>query len=282
MLAVPLPSTLEVCMTIRRTLALTLLSAATLPSVALAQSGPAAFDGVWSGWLTTQEHTAWTVEDYSCFVGCPKVSYEHLTTLLDNPANDQRPLNELVGETRTFITEYLRQRSTPAGLAMMEGNSEANDTNLACHPYDYVRSATNPLPFEIIRNGDTLTINYEEWNRTRTVYLDGRAFPAPLAATSLGYSIGHYEGDTLVIETRGLVASTYAPITINAAGGHSEQLSGVERYTVTPGETPILALELTLTDPGTLREPYVYYKRWIATPDIELLTDSCADKPGVF
>jgi hypothetical protein len=44
----------------------------------------------------------------------------------------------------------------------------------------------------------------------------------------------------------------------------------------------MLTLELTLEDPGTLTEPYVYYKRWIATPNIEILTDSCSDRPGVF
>jgi hypothetical protein len=264
-----------------RVLLCSLLSAVT-PSLASAQNDTAAFEGVWSGWLTTQEHAAWKVEDYLCFVGCPKVSYDHLTTLLDNPANDERPLGELTGETHSFITAWLRERSTPAGLALMDGNSEANDTNLDCHPYDFVRSATNPLPFEIVRTGDTLTINYEEWNRTRTVYLDGRAFPEPLEPSSLGYSIGHIDNGTLVIETRGLVASTYPPITINAAGGHSDQLKGIERYTVTPGETAVLTLELTLEDPDTLTEPYVYYKRWIATPGIEILTDSCSDRPGVF
>jgi hypothetical protein len=252
------------------------------PTSGSAQSGISAFEGVWSGWLTTQEDPAWMVEDYLCFVGCPKVAYDHLTTLLDDPANDERPLGELTGETHDFITTWLRERSTAAGIAMMDGNGEANDTNLECHPYDFVRSATNPLPFQIIHNGDTLTFNYEEWNRTRTVYLDGRAFPEALEPSSLGFSVGHIEGDMLVIETRGLVASTYPPITINAAGGHSDRLQGIERYTVTPGETPMLTLELTLEDPGTLTEPYVYYKRWIATPDIQILTDSCSDKPGVF
>ncbi len=266
-----------------RSVALVLLCCLSpLASLVRAQSDTAAFEGVWSGWLTTQEHEAWQVEDYLCFVGCPKAAYDHLTTLLDNTANDARPLGELTGETHTFITDYLRARSTPAGLALMDGNSEANDTNLECHPYDFVRSATNPLPFEIIRDGAVLTLKYEEWNRTRTVYLDGRAFPATLEPSSLGFSVGRVENGTLVIETRGLVASTYPPITINAAGGHSAQLKGTERYTVTPGETPILTLELTLDDPGTLTEPYVYFKRWIATPDIEILTDSCADRPGVF
>lgn len=256
--------------------------ASLLPMFALAQNDTTAFEGVWSGWLTTQEHPAWQVEDYLCFVGCPKVSYEHLTMLLDNPANDERPLGELTGETRVFITDYLKTRSTPAGITMMEGNNEANDTNLECHPYDFVRAVVNPLPLQISREGDVLTIKYEEWNRVRTIYLDGRALAAGPELSSLGQSTGRVENGVLVIETNGLVASTYPPITINAAGGHSDQLRGVERYTVVPGETPVLSVELTLEDPGTLTQPYVYYKRWIATPDIALLTDSCADKPGVF
>ncbi len=251
-------------------------------SVTASAQDTAAFEGVWSGWLTTQEDPAWQVEDYLCFVGCPKASYEHLTALLDDPANDARPLDELTGETQSFIKDYLRARSTAAGLALMDGNGEANDTNLECHPYDFVRAATNPLPFEIVRTGDTLTISYEEWNRKRTVYLDGRKIPDLLEPSSLGYSVGHVEDGVLVIETRGLVASTYPPITINAPGGHSDQLQATERYTVTPGTTPMLTLELTLDDPGTLTEPYVYYKRWIATPGIAILTDSCSDRPGVF
>ena len=79
-----------------------------------------------------------------------------------------------------------------------------------------------------------------------------------------------------------MAAPKVPPITINAAGGHSDQLRSIERYTVEQGDTPVLTLELTLEDPGTLTEPYVYTKRWIATPGIELLTDSCTDKPGVF
>jgi hypothetical protein len=253
-----------------------------LPLTSYAQSDTTPFEGVWSGWLTTQEDEAWRVEDYLCFVGCPKAAYDHLASLLDNPTNDERPLNELSGETRTFIVDYLRKNSTPAGLALMDSNNESNDTNLECHPYDFVRAATNPLPMQVSREGDTLVIKYEEWNRTRTVYLDGRPFPPVLDSSSLGYSTGRIDNGQLVIETRGLTASTYAPITINAPGGHSDQLTGVERYTLTAGATPVLTLELTLTDLATLSEPYVYTKRWIATPDIELLTDSCADKPGVF
>lgn len=247
-----------------------------------AQQDSAPFNGVWSGYLTSQHHEWWQVEDWACFVGCPKVAYEHLTALLDDPANDERPVAELVGQTRGFIDAYLRERSTAAGLALMAGNSEANDTNIACHPYDFVRAATNPLPLQISREGDTLTIRYEEWNRVRSVYMDGREFPATLEPSSLGYSIGHIENDTLVIETRGITASTYAPITINAAGGHSDQLRGTERYTIAAGDPTVLTLELTLEDPGTLSEPYVYFKQWIATPDIELLTDSCEDIPGEF
>ncbi|MGV3592413.1 MAG: hypothetical protein ACO1PZ_12045 [Gammaproteobacteria bacterium] len=255
---------------------LALLCGTCYAGCAYAQSDTAPFEGVWSSWLTTQEDTAWQVEDYLCFVGCPKAAYEHLSQLLGDPANDARPLDELSADTRTFITDWLRAHSTPDGLARMEGNAETSDANGDCRPYDFVRAVTNPLPVAIARDGATLTLTYEEGNRTRAVYLGDRAFPDPITASSLGYSLGHVDEDgALVIETRGLAASTYPPITINAAGGHSDQLHSIERYTVTPGDTPILTLELTLEDPVTLTAPYVYFKRWIATPDVELRADSC-------
>jgi hypothetical protein len=265
-----------------RMFVLALLPLPFLPGVLYAQADPADFEGVWSGYLTSQTDAYWQVEDWACFVGCPKVSYDYLKALLDDPANDERPVAQLVTDAQNFAKDYLRARSTPAGIALIDGNSEANDTNLACHPYDYVRAATNPLPLEIIHNSNTLTIRYEEWNRLRTVYLDGRAFPTTLEPSSLGYSVGRFENGSLVIETRGVTASTYPPITINAPGGHSDQLRGIERYTLEQGNPAVLSLELTLEDPGTLTNHYVYYKKWIATPDIELLIDSCEDTPGVF
>ena len=41
-------------------------------------------------------------------------------------------------------------------------------------------------------------------NSYRIIYLDGRSFPENIPPTNYGYSIGHWEGDTLVVETRGL------------------------------------------------------------------------------
>src|SRR5690606_14152770 len=106
----------------------------------LAQGDTSAFEGIWSGWLTTQDDPAWQVEDYLCFVGCPKASYEHLSELLADPANDARPLDELSADTRTFITDWLRAHSTPEGLALMEGNVETTgDANSECQPHDLVR-----------------------------------------------------------------------------------------------------------------------------------------------
>lgn len=203
-----------------------------------------------------------------------------MTALLDDPANDERPLDELVGETRALSIEHLRRHSTPAGLALMNSSNEDKAAKTECQPDDFARTTTNPLPVQITRKGATLTFTYAQWNRRRTIYLDGRAFPEPLQASSLGYSIGRFEADALIIETRGLVASTYPPITINAPGGHSDQLRGIERYTIAPGEVPMLMLELTLEDPLTLTQPYVYFKRWIATPGVALLGASCAGTPA--
>ena len=238
------------------------------------------FVGIWSGFLTTQDHEYWDVEDSTCFAGCPKAARELLTSLLDDPANDERPLGELNGQTYGFMRQELADISTPAGLELQKTQVIADAQILTCHPYGYVKEITNPLPAQFTLQETELHIHYEEWNQNRTVYLDGRSFPGDLEATPLGYSIGHIDGATLVIETRGIQEDIYNAFL--SGGGYSDQTHGIERYTVISGNPTVLKLELTVADPVTLTKPYVLGKQWIATPDLTLLTDNCQDAPGVY
>src|SRR5262249_37821475 len=79
--------------------------------------------------------------------------------------------------------------------------------------------------------------------------------------TLLGYSLGHWEGDTLVIETSGIRANSTP-----WQSGHSDQLHMVERYTRSKdGKT--LTLAATMEDPWSLREPVVIKHVWAWAPD---------------
>jgi len=258
---------------------LLLLLAAPL-TTALAQSDYPLepFLGKWSGVFTTQDNEFWGVEDFICFAGCPREVRDYMVSLLDDPANDDRPLGELMGETTGFSVAHLASVLTPLGSQIQQANTPENDPKLHCQPYGFVRQATNPLPMNIRRLGEHLLIQYEEWSLLRSVYLDGRPHPEYQTASLLGHAVGRVENGTLIIETAGVTADRFSDST---QGGHSSELTAVERYSVHDNPRR-LELELTLKDPVTLTEPYVIANTWLFTPEVELIQDSCGDLPGVF
>ena len=229
--------------------------------------------------MTTQENTHWKIEDLGCWAGCPLASYDALVAWLDDPANDHLSWGELNGRYIGHQRQFLASISTEAGKAMQQSMNESSNPSIHCADYGYMRQTINPLPMQISVSDDILTIRYEEWNLSRTVYMDGRGFPDTIEHSRLGYSIGRMDGNELVIETRGIDAEVYNPF--QGGGGHSDQLNGVERYRI-EGSPPVLKLNLSLEDPVTLNEPYVFYKQWLLTPEIELLEDFCSDVPGEF
>jgi hypothetical protein len=252
---------------------------AAAPTASLPAAQPD-FTGVWSGAFTTQKNEHWELEDLTaCFPGCTPAARAYYASLIEDPANDAKPVQQLWGMTTAFMREELAKRSTPEGLAIQAANDSANDPNFRCVPYGLVRAAVNPLPIEIRRDGENLMIVYEEWNQSRTIYMDGRTFPADLAPTRLGYSVGRYDGDTLVIETKGVEANLYYDF--QSGGGHSAEASVVERYAIADNPRR-LELEMTVTDPVTLLEPHVIHKTWLFTPEVQLVEDRCGDVPGKF
>ena len=162
------------------------------------------FTGVWSGAFTTQKNEYWELEDLTaCFPGCTPAARAYYASLIEDPANDSKPVQALWGMATVFMREELAKKSTPEGLAIQTANTAENDPNFRCVPYGLVRAAVNPLPIEIRADGDNLTIAYEEWNQSRTILMDGSGHAPNLAPSRLGHSVGRYDGDALVIETNG-------------------------------------------------------------------------------
>ena len=108
-------------------------------------------------------------------------------------------------------------------------------------------------------------------NSYRIIYLDGRSFPPSIAPTNYGYSIGHWEGDTLVVETRGLNEKFW----IDTRGTpHTAQLKFTERFTRSDMNT--LKYQATIDDPGAYTKPWtttVFELRW--RPGDELFEYIC-------
>jgi hypothetical protein len=107
-------------------------------------------------------------------------------------------------------------------------------------------------PYEFVFSPGRVTINQEAWMQTRTVWTDGRSHPEDPDPSFMGYSIGHWEGETLVVETIG-IADT---LEIDTGYGHSDKLRITERIHLAPSDADVLVDELRLVDPEALAEPF--------------------------
>jgi hypothetical protein len=85
-------------------------------------------------------------------------------------------------------------------------------------------------------------------NSYRIIYLDGRSFPENIPPTNYGYSIGHWEGDTLVVETRGLNEKFWMD---TRGTPHTAQLKFTERFTRSDMNT--MHYTATIDDPAPIR-----------------------------
>jgi len=123
-----------------------------------------------------------------------------------------------------------------------------------------------------IQTPSLIAIAYETLTY-RFIFMDGRKLEANPERTWMGYSVGRWEGDTLVVDSFGFNDRTW----LDARGmPHTEALRTTERYVRrTVGQ---MQVELTVTDPGT------FAKSWTVTydlefqPDTEMIEAVCEDR----
>ncbi|HTA42451.1 MAG TPA: hypothetical protein VK789_08390 [Bryobacteraceae bacterium] len=99
---------------------------------------------------------------------------------------------------------------SPAGEATFKKRQQERDITNVCHNrYGWPVASLLSEPMKIIQSPKVTMILYEVDNLHRQVFVDGRRFPATFELPArLGYSIGRWEGDTFVIETRGFNEET--------------------------------------------------------------------------
>ena len=122
------------------------------------------------------------------------------------------------------------------------------DPLLQCVPPGMPPAMGNPYPMQFIEQDDKIVLHLEEFDNIRTIHLDPG--DAPRTPAPLGYSVGRWEEDTLVIET---TAINY-PYFNRVGVAQSASVETFERFTVSE-DGRRLDYELTITDPATLTEP---------------------------
>jgi len=120
-----------------------------------------------------------------------------------------------------------------------------------CIPPGMPQIMRQPYPIEFLFTPGRVTIFAETYSQARRIYTDGRPIPEDPDFLFNGSSVGHWEGDVLVVDTVG-----FSPVVEIANGiGHGEKMKITERMWL---QTPdLMRITTTITDPDVLAEPYV-------------------------
>ena len=150
-------------------------------------------------------------------------------------------------------------------------NLHKNDPMVACLPPGVPRvnlggSRGMPHPFKVVQTPSLVVFLYEtSTNQTfRQVFLDGRPHPTDPQPTWLGYSIGRWEGDTLVVETTGFNGRAW----VDTGSGHPQTDAAHVTERFTRRNIGNMDIDITINDPKA------YMKPWTARVPVNLLPDS--------
>jgi hypothetical protein len=122
-----------------------------------------------------------------------------------------------------------------------------------------------------------VTILIETYSMVRRIYLAGQVKPEETDPSYQGTSIGHWEGDTLVVETTNILPET-SPL--QGIIGHSDQFKVTERIHLEDPDT--LAIQTTVQDPTVFLEPYTTTSRYARHKDWHIYEYVCAQNNHDF
>jgi hypothetical protein len=162
----------------------------------------------------------------------------------------------------------------PATAELARRNEERRGTDnppAKCLPQGVPRGDLfNYAPFKIIQNPGVIAVLYEVDNTHRQIYTDGRKLPVDPQPTWLGYSVGHWEGDTLVVDAAGFNDKGW----LDSMGHpHSEELRIQERFH--RRDFGHMDLSVTIDDPKAYTRPFTIKVTEVLLPDSDILESVC-------
>ena len=132
-------------------------------------------------------------------------------------------------------------------------------------------------PIFFVQTPKEVVIITEHDSQVRHIYLNVPHSAHP-ALSWYGESVGHYEGDTLVVDTIGLNDKTFVD---NYRTPHTTQLHVVERFNLVDGGKTLQAV-ITVDDPGAFNMPWSAVQRWRRREDRPIIELVCAENPNNY
>ena len=131
-----------------------------------------------------------------------------------------------------------------------------------------------PFPLEIIQRPNDITMFFEAYFQYRKIYLEGYDRPEPVLPTNMGYSVGHWEGDTLVVETTNLAERTQGTTIISDEARIQERM----KIEIDDKGNKSLVDQITLIDPKAYTINIDMTGIWNWSPDTPILEYVCTNE----
>jgi hypothetical protein len=158
-----------------------------------------------------------------------------------------------------------------------QANGLKDMSSAQCLPHGIPAAMLLPnLPFKIVQTPGLILMLFEEFVNYRQIFTDRRELPAIVNPSWYGYSVGRWDKDSLVVETRGFNNRTWLDL-----GGHthSTAMRMTERFRRT--DFGHMDIELTIDDPETFVKPWSVKMPFVLFPDTELLEYVCENEKSI-
>ena len=155
-----------------------------------------------------------------------------------------------------------------------QADNSKDNPDAHCLPMGIMQFHNHPQPRKIIQTPDLVVIIYEANFGLRQIFMDGRPLPGPDAEPWwYGYSIGKWEGDTLVVETRGFIDEGWLDIIGNPL---TDAAKVTERFR--RPNYGNLEIEITVDDPKAYTKPWTVTVKQRIVVNNEMIEFICLDK----
>jgi hypothetical protein len=201
---------------------------------------------------------------------------EMLARLIPGATNGagEEPLSQyFINILSDFKPDEAPMRPDAAALFLQRSKAFSNESPLShCLPEGMPLVEMAPAPYKIIQTRELTVMLYERDTTFRQVYTDGRKLPDDPQPSWLGYSVGKWDGDWLVVETIGFNDRGW----LDARGHtHSEALHLTERFHRL--DFGHMEVRLTIDDPKTYTKPFTIQLKQRLQADSDLLESFCAE-----
>ena len=173
------------------------------------------------------------------------------------------------------LTDFKPEESPlqPAAAAAYRKKAFAPPSVMSlCQPPATPMADALPVPFKIVQTPGLVLLLYEADTFFRQVFIDGRKHPVDPQPSWLGYSVGRWEGDSLVVESMGF--TDRSPLDV-IGHPHSDAMRVTERFhRVNFGRMDV---QVTIDDPKTYTKPFTYTLSERLLPDTDLIEGFCVE-----